>query len=110
MSEHNGNIKLSKSAENLIRLKEEISHIIDRGRKHHESSDVIVEYIFRKVAVNKEMIVEEDKMAHRPANMKEIVYIAERALKHAEFDGAVIVLPAGKKIRMKGHGSYSCIQ
>ncbi len=101
MNSNNEHKRNSRLAEVFMKLREEVTAIIEEGRHTGLGSEIIVDKIFGKAVVDKEIVVEEDKTAERPVSIKEIVLIAQKAVEQAAYEGVFIILPSGERIIRK---------
>lgn len=84
-----------------MKLKEEIAALIEVSRIDAIQPGVVADMILNKVFADDSIVVEEDSKTERPVNMREIVFIARKAVKQAYFDGAVVLSPSGKIIKRR---------
>ena len=84
----------------MMKMKEDIISIIEEGRNARLESEMLVNNIFSKVVVDRDILVMEGTR-ERPLYINEMAVIVQRALKQAEFEGGFIVLPTGEKIKRK---------
>ncbi len=83
----------------MMKMKEDIISILEEGRIARLEPEMLVDNIFSKV-VDRDILVMEGTR-ERPLYIDEMAIIVERALKQAEFEGGLVVLPSGEKIKMK---------
>ena len=84
----------------MMKMKEDIISIIEEGRNARLEPEMLVNNIFSKVVVDRDILVMEGTR-ERPLYINEMAVIVQRALKQAEFEGGFIVLPTGEKIKRK---------
>ena len=108
MTQHDIKKRASRLAEDFMRLKSEISSIIEEGRQMSIGSETIVDEIMSRVVLDREIVIGESTIMERPVNMKELVFIARKAVEQAAFDGVSIVLPTGERIKNKKYSGIEC--
>lgn len=88
---------------NLNHLREEIAAIIERGRQEGLDSGSIVDAIFEKALLDRDFVVRDGKAGERPVTIHDIILLADKALRQANFEGGIAVLQSGSSISLKNH-------
>lgn len=84
-----------------MNLRDEIIAIIERSRKAGLKSEVIADEIIKAAIIDKDIVVEDSSRKERPASINELLQIAMKALEQADYEGGVVVLPSGGRIKRR---------
>ena len=88
-----------KLSTETMRLRENLITVIEEGRRGNLTSKDIVAQIFKEEMIDNDIVNEDGEIAEHPVTMEEIFIIAKKAIKQAEFEGGLVVLPKGGNIR-----------